>query len=275
MDKLSKLLKEEQTETHFEETQACQISIKICFTKLNILIILVLMLLTWMGTQFITFNYGSLFASGDSIVGLRDKALQKEETLRLYEGLIYDDFGKLNDAKLVVRHRADGTRRGADLVKDVPIKDRITMIETAYTLGSTNALNWIMEQPEWDNGLTYETKKLAIRGPQRYEGRTGKDWRAKYYELKKHHYNEHHIDVTVAQNKADDYEKRFNVSQSKLNTLLSWYWNDPEYLKKVKFEHLNEKWWHGFNLRLKEAPKVEAHLLKGNKIVNKKKNLTK
>ena len=170
-------------------------------------------------------------------------------------GIIYDDIDSLNDAKLIVRRRADGTLRGADLVKDVAIKDRITIIQKAYQLEHTNVLNWVMQQPNWDDGLDKEIKKLAIKGPERYEGRTKTEWRAKYYALKQHHYNEHHIDVTVARNK-------LKVSQSKLNALLAWYWDDPKYLDKVDYNDLDQDWVDGYKQRLKESPGVEAYLFK-------------
>ena len=42
------------------------------------------------------------------------------------------------------------------------------------------------------------------------------------------------------------------------------------YLSKVDFSLLNEKWDAGYRLRLKEAPKVEEYIFKSkNNIVNK------
>tara|TARA_R100000152_G_C6775299_1_gene203624 strand:+ start:1358 stop:2056 length:699 start_codon:yes stop_codon:yes gene_type:complete len=59
---------------------------------------------------------------------------------------------------------------------------------------------------------------------------------------------------------AKNIELELAVSQSKLNALLAWYWDDPKYLESVDYSHLNDKWAEGFSLGLKEAPKVMRHL---------------
>lgn len=59
---------------------------------------------------------------------------------------------------------------------------------------------------------------------------------------------------------AKNMELELAVSQSKLNALLAWYWDDPKFLESVDYSHLNENWAKGFSLRLKKAPNVMKHL---------------
>ena len=71
---------------------------------------------------------------------------------------------------------------------------------------------------------------------------------------------------------AKNIELELAVSQSKLNALLAWYWDDPKYLESVDYLHLNEKWVEGFGLAIKKAPKVMKHLFDGQDKLTKASN---
>ena len=67
----------------------------------------------------------------------------------------------------------------------------------------------------------------------------------------------------LSQKSRDEVEHSLAVTLSKKNALLAWYHDNPKYLAKVDFTHLNERWVEGFEARvdkLKLAPKVEAEL---------------
>ena len=165
---------------------------------------------------------------------------------------------------MVVRVRPDGTKRGADFYLDLTKREKEQMISRAFEMEHVKVLNWIKEQPFWDKGLSKDFQNLVNSGPERYGRYTALEWKEKYYDMKKHHASMEHTKDTElldeAETKIEELEEQHSIDQSKLNALLAWYWDDTGYLVNVNWNHLNEKWESGFQLRLHEAPKVEAHL---------------
>ena len=96
--------------------------------KLNVLIAFALIFSTYFVTAFIGKTTGLPIAfDGDSIDGLRDNALQKEERALLFEGILRNDPKYLDAAKMVVRTRPDGNLRGA-VFTDLTPHDRQQLI---------------------------------------------------------------------------------------------------------------------------------------------------
>ena len=59
---------------------------------------------------------------------------------------------------------------------------------------------------------------------------------------------------------AKNMELELAVSQSNLNVLLAWYWDDPKFLESVDYSHLNKNLAKGVRLSIRKAPKVMKHL---------------
>jgi hypothetical protein len=159
--------------------------------------------------------------------------------------------------------------RGAEFATDLTIAERTQFIQAAYSLQQVKTLEWIKEQPSWDEGLTKDVAKLVNKGPVRYDGKTAKDWREKYYAMKEHHHaNEHGSDyeeMKIAENKLE-------VSQSKLNAALAFIHDDVYYWKKVNPVHLGEKWDVEYSKRINQAPRMKKHLFEhSQKTTSKKK----
>ncbi len=179
------------------------------------------------------------------------------EVNHLLRGLITDDVNELDLAKSVIRIRPNGEVRGAEFSKDLTSKERKQFIQAAYSLQQVNTLNWIKNQPNWDAGLNKDVVKLVNIGPERYAGKTAKDWRDKYYAMKKHHHaNEHGSDyeemkIAIRENK---------ISQSKLNAALAFIHDDIYYWNKVDVNDLNENWEIEYAKRIDQAPKMKAYL---------------
>ena len=112
-----------------------------------------------------------------------------------------------------------------------------------------------------------DVSNLVESGVDRYGSYTAQEWRKKYYDLKKHHYDDLH------NNDYDQLAGDYEISESKLNLLLAWYWDDPAYLNSVNWVHINEKWEKAYELRLKEAPNVEKALFEQKTKTATKKNL--
>lgn len=274
MEQIPNELKDAQRETHYSQTDNNNKTIRNCLGRLNLLIILIIVLFTWMTVSYTDYHYGSIFTSGDSFVELRDKRSQEKEVNKLLLGIIYDSKDFLNDAKLIVRKRPDGTERGADFSKDLNSKEKSEFIKTAFELEHVNVLEWLRGQPNWKEGLNRDLINLVQSGPARYGKYTGLQWKEKYYTLKRHHEGMEHDDdykkLDDTENKLEKVLDDLKKSQTKLNMMLAWYWDDVNYLSKVDFSLLNEKWDAGYRLRLKEAPKVEEYIFKSkNNIVNK------
>ena len=286
---LARELRAEQHKDEQEHKDTCKQTNR--YTKL-IAWSLFLIVMTYGITAFLGKTSGLPIAySGDSIDGLRDKNAQNKEAKRFLLGLVYDNKEYLNDSKLVVRIRPDGTARGGDFAKDLSTEEKAVFINSAFDMEHLNVLEWITEQPNWKDGLNKDLINLVLRGPQRYETYTGLRWKQKYYDMKKHHQEQEHDDdyklLDEAENKIEELEKelkdksqiseandeRFAISQSKLNLMLAWYHNDPKFLDKVNWVHIDEKWEKAYELRLKEAPKVEQVLFEQKTKTATKKNL--
>ena len=259
------LARELRAEQHIDEQQhkdTCKQTNR--YTKL-IAWSLFLIVMTYGITAFLGKTSGLPFAyNGDSIDGLRDKNAQNKEAKRFLLGLVYDNKEYLNDSKLVVRNRADGTARGGDFAKDLSTEEKSQFINSAFNMQHLNVLEWITEQPNWKDGLNKDLINLVLRGPERYESYTALRWKQKYYDMKNHHREQEHDDdyklLDEAENKIEELTNQNAIDQSKLNALLSWYHDDPKYLNKVNWVHIDEKWEKAYELRLKEAPKVEKVL---------------
>ena len=112
------------------------------------------------------------------------------ETLFNVRGLLQDDTRLLFKASNIMIKRNDGVIRGATWLKDWSINEKKLFISSASKLGHTNILNWISSQPSWKTGLSQELCELVQYDPARLGKYTAIEWRQKYYDLKKHHYNE-------------------------------------------------------------------------------------
>ena len=278
MDNENKQIRKLRSEQHRDEQQhkdTCKQTNH--YTKL-IFWSLFLIFTTYGVTAFLGKTTGLPIAySGDSIDGLRDKTLQKKELLLLYQGVILNDPDYLDSAKMVVRDRADGTRRGADFYLDLTKSDKEQMISKAFEMEHTKVLDWIKEQPLWAEGLSHDYFNMVTVGPKRYRNYTALEWKKKYYDMKKHHAEMAHTEDTekldIAENKIEQLTNQNAIDQSKLNLLLAWYWDDPAYLNSVNWVHINEKWEKAYELRLKEAPNVEKALFEQKTKTATKKNL--
>ena len=181
------------------------------------------------------------------------------EINHLLRGLIRDNVDDLNKAKNIQRIRTNGELRGADFAIDLGVIERTQFIQAAYSLQQVKTLEWVKNQPNWNVGLTKDVVNLVIKGPNRYAGKTAKDWRDKYYALKEHHHTAEH-DSDYAEMKIAIRENK--VSQSKLNALLAFIHDDVFYWKKVDVNDLNENWEIEYSKRIDQAPKMKAYLFK-------------
>ena len=233
--------------------------------KLNVLLAFALICGTYLTTAFLGKNVGLPIAfNGDSIDGLRDTALQKEERARLFEGILRNDPKIMDTAKMVVRTRPDGITRGAEFT-DLTPHDRQQVIATSFRLSHIRVLEWVKKQPFWANGLDRDTVNMVLHGPARNGGLTIEDWKKKYYTMKNHHKEMEHDDDYAALRKT---EKELAISQSKLNAMLAFIHDDPYYWNKVDPTHLGEKWGAGYATRIEQAPRMKKHL--GLDVENKK-----
>lgn len=225
--------------------------------KLNVLIAFALIFSTYFVTAFIGKTTGLPIAfDGDSIDGLRDNALQKEERALLFEGILRNDPKYLDAAKMVVRTRPDGNLRGA-VFTDLTPHDRQQVIELSFRMSHAKVLEWVRKQPFWANGLDRDTQNMVLHGPERNGGLTIQQWKEKYYTMKNHHKEMEHDDDYVALRRT---EKLLAVSQSKLNAMLAFIHDDPYYWNKVDPTHLGEKWGAGYATRIEQAPRMKKHL---------------
>jgi len=252
--------------SHYQTCESINRVQKICASKLNIIMILLTIIFaTYSVTALLGKTTGLPIAySGDSIDGLRDKEKQKEELLHLYKGIILNDPDYLNEAKMVVRYRPDGTKRGADFYKDLTKREKEQMISKAFEMEHVKVLNWIKEQPFWDKGLSKDFQNLVKSGPERYGRYTALEWREKYYDMKKHHASMEHTEDTElldeAENKIEELEEQHGIDQSKLNAALAFIHDDVYYWQKVNVNHLNENWEIEYAKRMDDAPKMKKHL---------------
>ena len=197
----------------------------------------------------------------------RDMQRLNKEQFAFVRGLFYDDKNILLKAQKYEVERLDGEVRGACFDRDWNYQEKKLFIETAHALGHTNTLDWVRSQPNWQNELCKDISNLVESGVDRYGSYTAQEWRKKYYDLKKHHYDDLH------NNDYDQLAGDYEISESKLNLLLAWYWDDPAYLNSVNWVHINEKWEKAYELRLKEAPNVEKALFEQKTKTATKKNL--
>jgi hypothetical protein len=185
----------------------------------------------------------------------REARKLNKETFMALQGLITDNEQYLLRSSQFQIKRNDGITRGALFDKDWSHEEKDTFIKVAYTLAHTNCLNWVKNQTNWKTGLCQETQKMVIKGPERYKNKTINEWASKYYELKRHHYEDQHDEI-------EDVQKQLDISQSKLNAALSFIHDNPFYYEKVNLNHLGEKWENYYKVNLDKAPNLKEYLFK-------------
>jgi hypothetical protein len=252
MEKEINKLEVAQTKLHNLESTQINSNSRRALTKLNIIIALAAVMCA---TLFTSAYYESKLKIANN--SEREARKLNKETFMALQGLITDNAEYLLKSSKFKIKRNDGITRGALFEKDWSHDEKDTFIKVAHTLGHTNCLNWVKSQPNWQVGLCKESQKMVIKGPERYKGKTAKDWREKYYTLKQHHYSDDHGSDYEAMKIATQKNK---VSQSKLNALLAFIHDDVFYWNKVDVNDLNENWEIEYAKRIDEAPKMKAYL---------------
>ena len=247
---LLKELDNQQVLENLEAADETNSNSRRALTKLNIIIALVAML----GAIMVTSAYyeSKLFVAKSAE---RDSRRLNKERYQALQGLITDDMSYLQKHKNYPIKRLDGTTRIVDFNKDWSYEEKIIFIKVAHTLGNTNCLNWVKNQPNWQNDLCYETAKMVTAGPERYKNKTINEWVDKYYNLKKHHYEDQHDEIKEVQEQLD-------ISQSKLNAALEFIHDNPYYYEKVDLNHLGNKWDDYYSQHLDKAPNLKEYLFK-------------
>ena len=208
-------LESAQTKLHNLETSQTNSNSRRALTKLNIIIALVAMLGAIMFTSF--YYEAKLNAAN---VAEREARKLNKETFMALQGLITDNAEYLLKSSQFEIKRNDGITRGALFDKDWSHEEKDTFIKVAHTLGHTNCLNWVKSQPNWKTGLCQESQKMVIKGPERYKNKTKNEWARKYYELKKHHYEDQHDEVIAVKKELKLVTEKYNELldlKSKLN----------------------------------------------------------
>ena len=239
-----------QTKLHNLESTQTNSNSRRALTKLNIIIALGAVLGAFMFTS--AYYEAKLNAAN---MAEREARKLNKETFHALQGLITDNAEYLLKSSQFEIKRNDGITRGALFEKDWSHEEKDTFIKVAHTLGHTNCLNWVKSQPNWKTGLCQESKKMVIKGPERYKNKTINEWARKYYDLKKHHYEDEHDSIKEVQ-------KQLDISQSKLNAALSFIHDNPYYYEKVDLNHLGEKWENYYKVNLDKAPNLKEYLFK-------------
>ena len=184
----------------------------------------------------------------------RDVKRLNKEQFAFVRGLFYDDKNILLRAQKYEVERLDGEVRGACFSRDWNYQEKKLFIETAHALGHTNTLDWVRSQPNWQNELCKDISNLVESGVDRYGSYTAQEWRKKYYDLKKHHYDDLHS------NDYDQLAGDYEISESKLNAALAFIHDDPKYFVKVDLSHLGNKWENYYKKNLDKAPRLKQYL---------------
>lgn len=213
MEKEINKLQLAQTKLHnLESTETYKISSKTYKWVKYIGIIVI----TWICSLCYDRYFGSVLNGGLSRQEVHleiDELREKEERLRLFEGILKNDTDYLDASKMITRHRIDGNFRGAKFA-DLAIQDRQHLIEISHRMSHAKVLEWVKNQPNWADGLDKDTVNMAVWGPVRNGGLTIEDWKHKYYTMKKHHNEMEHDDDYF---KLKETKRLLAISQSKLN----------------------------------------------------------
>jgi hypothetical protein len=247
---LLKELDNQQVLENLEAADETNSNSRRALTKLNIIIALGAVMCA---TLFTSAHYESKLSKAN--MAEREARKLNKETFMALQGLITDNAEFLLKSSKFKIKRNDGITRGALFDKDWSHEEKDTFIKVAHTLGHTNCLNWVKNQPNWKTGLCQESQKMVIKGPERYKNKTINEWAGKYYELKRHHYEDQHDEIK-------DVQKQLDISQSKLNAALSFIHDNPYYFEKVDLNHLGAKWDDYYKLNLDKAPNLKEYLFK-------------
>ena len=251
---------EESSETNQIVKRTLPIKTAITIATISTAIAVVLMgLWQWNIGYTISKKLGTVPSDALSGAEMYGQVKDEIEINHLLRGLIRDNVDDLNKAKNIQRIRTNGELRGADFAKDLGVIERTQFIQAAYSLQQVKTLEWVKNQPNWNVGLTKDVANLVIKGPNRYAGKTAKDWRVKYYALKEHHHAAEHdndyAELKIVKNELD-------ISQSKLNAALAFIHDNPYYYNKVDLNHLGEKWENYYKVNLDKAPNLKEYLFK-------------
>ena len=165
------------------------------------------------------------------------KLRQHAETKQVLMGAILDDSNRYIKAESINEYRGEGyygEKHGLTFRHYDP-KWREILVAFVIANRSLESLEHFTKQEGWEELVSEDMRKKA----------------------------EEVLANPLSQKSRDEVEHSLAVTLSKKNALLAWYHDNPKYLAKVDFTHLNERWVEGFEARvdkLKLAPKVEAEL---------------
>ena len=142
MEKEINKLEVAQTKLHNLESTQTNSNSRRALNKLNIIIALVAML----GAIMFTSAYYESKLNAANMAEREARKLNKE-TFHALQGLITDNEEFLLRSSQFKIRRNDGITRGALFNKDWSHEEKDTFINVAHTLGHTNCLNWVKNQP--------------------------------------------------------------------------------------------------------------------------------